>query len=139
MSRLLPSGLLAVALAASGAAAASGEIYRWTDEQGVSHYSDTPPPNQEHVTVKVAVAAQPETDLDPDEPVETPAAPVAPEPKLPTTLSNCETARKNLETFSGEARVVMDRDGDGKPEPLDETQRAAEIARNEELVRIFCE
>lgn len=133
MSRLLSSGLLAAALAVSGAAAASGEIYRWTDEDGVTHYSDTPPPSREHSTVKVAIAPPPTPVAEPKPEVETPKPPVT------TNQSNCETARKNLETFASSARVEMDRDGDGKTEPLDETQRAAEIARNQELVKIYCQ
>jgi hypothetical protein len=135
MSRLLPSGLLAAALVFSGVAAASGEVYRWTDENGVTHYSDTPPPSREHVTVKVATAPRPAAPAEAPAPV----AEAAPKPEVPTARSNCETARKNLETFATSTTVTMDLDGDGQMEPLDETRRAAEIARNQELVRIFCE
>lgn len=134
MSRLLPSGLLAAALALSGAAVASGEIYRWTDDNGVTHYSDTPPVSREHSTFKVASA--------PPVPVPLPATELAAEAtKAPVTTnqSNCETARKNLETFANSTSVTMDRDGDGTAESLDEAQRATEIARNEELVEIYCD
>lgn len=134
MSRLLPSGLLAAALVFSGAVAASGEVYRWTDENGVTHYSDTPPPSREHVTVKVAAAPRPVAPAE-----ATAAVDAAPKPTVPTAQSNCETARKNLETFATSTTVTMDLDGDGKMEPLDETRRATEIARNQELERLFCE
>ena len=136
MSRLLPYGLLAAALAASPIAWASGEVYRWTDENGVRHYSDSPPPGQAHDTVKVASTARSATAATEVEvPVAAGEAPAA----APTPLSNCEVARKNVETFSTAATITMDRDGDGTAEPLDPAQREAELARNLELVRIYCE
>jgi hypothetical protein len=136
MSRLLPYGLLAAALAASPIVSATGEVYRWTDENGVRHYSDSPPPGQAHDTVKVASTAR---SAPPPSAAETPAAAGEMPAAAPTPLSNCEVARKNVETFSSAATITMDRDGDGTAEPLDPAQRDAELARNVELVRIYCE
>lgn len=136
MSRLLPYGLLAAALAASPIVSATGEVYRWTDENGVRHYSDSPPPGQAHDTVKVASTAR---SAPPPSAAETPAAAGETPAAAPTPLSNCEVARKNVETFSSAATITMDRDGDGTAEPLDPAQRDAELARNVELVRIYCE
>jgi Domain of unknown function (DUF4124) len=43
--------VLVFALALLGGAAAAGEIYRWRDSAGTVHFSDTPPPKGEAVSV----------------------------------------------------------------------------------------
>lgn len=140
MNRLVPPALLAAVLCAATAALASGEVYKWTDEKGQVHYSDTPPSGQVHSRVAVrgvrqssASAAAEAAAADADAAAAAPAKPAAPTPQ-----SNCDIARRNLETFAKSSSVVMDSDGDGKPEPLDEATRAAELARNQDLVRIYC-
>lgn len=43
--------VLGIALAV-GAFAADGAIYTWVDKQGVTHYSDTPPPGAKPINIK---------------------------------------------------------------------------------------
>lgn len=56
LRRLLAIGLT---LATAGSAGAQGTIYRWTDDRGVVHFSDTPPRNQRNVETKVMPPAPP--------------------------------------------------------------------------------
>jgi len=45
--------LLLVALAAIGTTSAHAEVYKWIDEDGNVHFTDTPPPNQETEEVRI--------------------------------------------------------------------------------------
>ena len=58
---------LPLLLAASFAAAAAGEIYRWKDSAGQWHYGDQPPADQqaEQVAVRAAPGAGASTPIDP--------------------------------------------------------------------------
>lgn len=47
MKKLLPLLLLALILSLFFTGEASAEIYRWVDENGKTHFSDTPPPDGE--------------------------------------------------------------------------------------------
>ena len=130
--RLLP--LLLLVLGAAAPAAFAADVYKWTDEKGVVHYGDTPPEGSDATRVALREIRPAQEDPAPA------AATPKPEekPVAPTNQSNCDIARRNLETLVKAPRVEMDSDGDGKPEPLSDEQRAAEQARNEDLVRIYC-
>lgn len=132
MNRLVCS-VLCGALSFAPAAFAAERVYKWTDEKGVVHYGDQPPEGVE--SSKVAVkAARGETVEEPAEP-----APAAPAEPRPSPKSNCAMVKENLATFDKADEVEMDRDGDGEPEKLDAEARAAERARQEQLVSIYCQ
>jgi hypothetical protein len=133
MNRLLSLFVCASLGAASLAAAA--DVYKWTDDKGVVHYGDAPPEGFASTRIEVREAPAPTPVA---EPSTAPGAAEAAKTAAATNTSNCDLARRNLEVFGSAAAVTMDRDGDGKPEPLDETQRTEELTRNQELVRIYC-
>jgi hypothetical protein len=130
----LPIVLVALAVA-TPATVFSAEVFKWTDENGVTHYADAPPEDKKYDKINVrgqtTATVTPETEQAPK-----PAATTAPKT---TNQSNCETARKNVETFSTSQGISMDRDGDGTPEPLNEEERAKEMQRNQELVKLYCD
>ncbi len=103
-------GLSAVTLAA--------DLYKWTDEKGVIHYSDTPPPQQSNaarVRVKSGVSDETETVADTDANKAKDAKPTAATADKGT---NCEHARANLNLLQSKYQVA---DSSGKP--LDEKKR----------------
>ena len=119
-----PSSLIALSLIGLllSLAAHAGEMYKWTDAQGRTHYSDKPPPGQlegveQRELPKAADTAKPE-----------------PEPESP----ECQLARKNLTTFQANPVVLMDTDGDGTPERIegDALQRLAERAKQQ--IATYC-
>lgn len=126
--------ILAVAAVLISSAQAANEVYKWTDEKGLVHYTDAPPEGHRYEKLNIGSSGTQAEAPPPvvEKPVEAPKAP------KPVTQSNCEIARGNLDTFANSANVSMDNDGDGKPEALDATQRAKEVARNQELVKIYC-
>jgi Domain of unknown function (DUF4124) len=67
-------------------AAFAATVYKWVDENGVTHYSDQPHENAQKVTV-----AQPQTYKAPKPPPEQPSA--APPPKVPPPYSSCAIAQ----------------------------------------------
>lgn len=110
-------------LAASGAAGAA-TLYQWKDAQGVTHYSESPPPGGKYQARRV--------DSRGGAPAETTSA-------APAESANCLGARKNLDILSKPGKVMTDNDGDGKPDTeLDDTQRAAQKALAEAAVKAYC-
>ncbi len=139
--------LLALCLAASTAAAASGQVYKWTDAQGVVHYSDAPPPTntQPNVqTVHVTGGDRPHAvDGQPDAPADSPT------PAPTTTASNqpagggdarskaCAQAKSNLELLQSKFPVSV-AGADGKPQALDDKARQAQIADANSQIGLYC-
>lgn len=128
--------------------AASGQVYKWTDKQGVTHYSQQPPEDSsfEERRVKARDAKSQET-----------AA------KGPTGAElrkqSCDMAKKNLEILKSTKQVYIQPPPKAeatdastakttggqaapKPEPptiLNAEQRAAELKNAEAQVQLFCE
>jgi len=111
-------------LAASGVAGAA-TLYQWKDAQGVTHYSQSPPPGGKYQARRV--------DRHGDAPVE------ATEAAAPAENANCLSARKNLEILGKPGKVMTDRDGDGKPDAeLDDAQRDAQKGLAEAAIKAYC-
>ncbi len=138
--KLLIAGLAASMLLVANSAHAAKELYRWTDEKGVVHYSDTKPKGTEFERRDVAT--------DPVRPpgAETNAAsaaaaaaatPAAPKPK-PEPSPECLQARSNLETLNTAESVSMDTDGDGVPETLDADARQRAVFSGYALMEKLC-
>lgn len=123
--RAAPTALL-VLLAAAPAAAT--ELYQWKDAKGVTHYSDSPPPEQGQAGVKNRVI-QNRTGT----PAQTATA------ASPAENAQCSGARANLKQLQSAASVGMDSNGDGKADGvLDAQQRAAQVQLAEAQIRVNC-
>ena len=80
-------------------AAFAATVYKWVDENGVTHYSDQPHENAQKVTL-----AQPQTYKAPKLPAEQPSA--AAPPKAPPPYSSCAVAQPaNEDTFPNATSV----------------------------------
>lgn len=119
MRRLLPTLLLLLA-----GHLAAGELYKWTDEKGRTHYSDRPPAE----------------DIQAERRELPPAASVTPVDTAPPSEAEqrCEQARKSLQTLRDNPRVAMDLDGDGTPEELNAAAREAQIGIAERNLQRLC-
>jgi hypothetical protein len=112
-------------LAGACTTALAGKVYQWKDAQGVTHYADSPPPNQQ---VK-------------DRRIDDRGAPVVEGATAGKTVENpqCTTARLNLQVLAGNSRVQQDTDGDGKPDTaLNEDDRANQRGLAEAAVKAYC-
>ena len=120
-ARPLPRiGAMALAFALALPAVA-GELYQWKDANGVTHYSDSPPPagaDYENRTIHDSGAA-------------TMAGGSA--------ESQCTTARANLAKLQGDDPVGADADRDGKPDAeFTAEQRAAQTRLAEAAIQVHC-
>ena len=122
-SRMLP--WLAAGLLAAAMPAAAGEIYQWKDAKGVTHYSDSPPPNQAHKSRAINQKGAPAVSVT--------AKPVA-------ANTDCSNARSNLKILQGKTEVGIDENKDGKPERnLTAQERAHRTRLADAGVKTYCE
>ena len=131
---LLWLGLLSLSCAAS-----AGEIYRWKDAQGVTHYGDRKPDdaNVERVDVRVPPPASPTT---------VPKAGTAPAAADPAVAAEkrkqeramlCERARRNLEVLTHAENVSIR--SEGSSEPMSAERRQLEVDANQRAVVQYCD
>jgi hypothetical protein len=101
----------------------AGKVYQWKDAQGVTHYSDSPPPAQPGVKNRHLKDAAPATQAAAE----------------PAESENCATARKNLTQLKGNGPAGFDADGDGK---LDKEMSAGErtqyVQQTELMLKTYC-
>ena len=107
--------------------AVASDLYKWKDNNGVSHYSENPPTSQTQA-FQAFVIQNPK----PPTSSNTPDKPVSQSPA-------CINARHNLQLLRENSKVMIDNDGDGKSEtPLNAEQRAQQTALAEEAMRASC-
>jgi len=126
MPRLPFLALAALCLLAASVGHA-GEVYQWKDANGVTHYSQTPPPKgsyqQRQITnsgasAALQTAAQAET--------------------APTENPQCTTARANVEALAG-TRPVHEAGEDGQPgRALNDAERASQLELANAAVKAYC-
>jgi len=131
-------------VATTSAFAASGQVYKWTDAQGVVHYSDAPPPTtQSNVqTVRVTGGDRPHDvgAATPSEPTPTQPAPGQNQVAQNTPADHskdCATARSNLELLQSKFQVNVT-DSNGKAVPLDDKARQVQIADMNAQISLYC-
>ena len=128
--------LLLLAVVTMSTNVAAKELYRWTDDKGVTHYSDTKPAG-------VAVETRPVT-ADPVVIVPVEPAPeaakeeVAKSTPAQATPEQCARVAANLVHLANAPEIRVDPDGDGVPEVLDAAGRQAEVDRNNAFVDKYC-
>ncbi|WP_293712265.1 MULTISPECIES: DUF4124 domain-containing protein [unclassified Stenotrophomonas] len=110
----------------ASATASAGNLYKWTDANGVTQYSERPPTGQKYETRRVTSSG-----ASIPEPVATPGA--------ASEDARCLAARQNLQLLNGSGPVMHDTDGDGKPDTqLDDSQRAAQRQLAESMAAVYC-
>ena len=122
-----PAAALVLALALPAALVATGgELYQWKDANGVTHYSDAPPPGQTSYENRSIRNSGGTAD--------------APEKaEAPVESEQCTTARANLALLQGDGKVGTDTDGDGKPDTeLSADQRANEAELAAAAIKVHC-
>jgi len=143
--------LLLYALLGAAALAHAEQVYKWTDAQGITHYSDAPPPTetQNVQTVRVSGGDRPHAvqpaDTTAPAPDTKPPAPAAAQPPPPVSdpgeyrAKNCAAARSNLEALQSKFPVSMP-NKDGKQETItDDKARQAAIADARAQIAQFCQ
>ncbi|KAF1006681.1 MAG: hypothetical protein GAK28_02355 [Luteibacter sp.] len=139
MRRCLVFALLIVATPLAFA-----QAYKWKDAQGVTHFTDAPPPGKtKYETIKTPAsdaapaASQANTQAAPTE-----QADAATKGGTQDTPSNraklCDQLRKNAEILHNEKVVTMD-DGKGGTKQVDDATRQAELKKNQAQTTLYCD
>ncbi|MDR6936459.1 DUF4124 domain-containing protein [Luteibacter sp. 3190] len=101
---------LALGLVGFACAASAQNAYKWTDAQGVTHYSDQPPPaGRAANTIRLQGSSEPRTDGSPSAVATSPSkaqAQALDEADAAARARNCERARQNLTTLASGAMLV---------------------------------
>lgn len=126
---------LAFLIAISSQAIAKQEYFRWTDKNGTTHYSKTPPRdvNSKKVTTRSEVKAEGKRYQDPDLAYEKSQKEVKEERK-----KTCDKEKKRLETLrtSGADIRMIDENGEQKILTKDDIQK--EIKASENFIAQAC-
>ncbi len=145
--------LISILAVCAGAVQASEEIYKWVDEDGVTHYSARPPEGIEYqrMTTEVdrAVARTESTETtESDEQSEQEerrrtgnlpelAEIAAEEPDPELVAERCEQARYNLTWLTERTRISVEGE-DGTMRRLSEEERQSQIQENQAFLDEWC-
>jgi Domain of unknown function (DUF4124) len=102
LGRTLSRALWVTAVAC--AAAASADVYKWTDAEGTLHYTDRPPSAGGHLLAVIAGPRTPDATPPPARPAETaPSAPAAPPPDAATLARLKGAVASDVEAHAAQA------------------------------------
>ncbi|SKB51921.1 protein of unknown function [Luteibacter sp. 22Crub2.1] len=132
---------LVLALLVTACPLALAQAYKWKDAQGVTHYADTPPPNNaryEKVKTSGTVEAPAPAPAAPAKPEAAPPAPgtqVADNPANRARL--CDQLRKNMDVLGKEQVISID-DGKGGSQQLDDAGKKRQIETTQAQMTLYC-
>ena len=147
----LPIAIACAALMASGLAV-SGEIYKWTDEDGNVHYEDRPigKTDMEHVNIMSRNTDNSVVQARVDADREARAAARQAASEAPAEMSKeelraeqqerqekCQTYRAQMQTFLSAPRMYKE-DAAGERQYLDENEIMAARSKVEEQIQEYC-
>jgi hypothetical protein len=140
----MKSRLLLLVLMTVGLSAMAGQVYSWTDANGVKHFSDSPPPANVAKAQKIQVRGQLTTQTASEQPAADDAAKANPGPALAAAAGyspddikrNCEIANTNLVTLG---KQVIPTDDQGTPlDPEAAGKHQAMVDKANQQVKLFC-
>jgi hypothetical protein len=136
---------LALILLVAACPLAFAQAYKWKDAQGVTHYSDSPPPGSagkvEKIQMKGGMNAPASSGSAPaparasTASTPKPGTPVADNPANRAQL--CSQLRKNLDVLQKEAVVSVD-DGKGGATQLDAAGRQRQMETTQAQMTLYC-
>jgi len=137
--------LLVLTCAAAGVTAADKQqVYKWTDANGIVHFSDAPPPsdtkNVESLHLAGGTTTAAAADQPPNAAAGSPAANAAPAAAPANATDDatlCKQSRANLELLQSKTPVGI-AGADGKPQVLDDKARELQIANAKLSISRFC-
>ena len=143
----LAGALSVAALLACFSLFAAPTIYKWTDDDGVVHYSEDPPADVDYQRVSTSVPAtsgSDDSDADsdsgdsgegePDAQADQPEAQQGPDPEV--VAERCEQARSNLQLLQENTRLMTnDR---GSERRLTREERQERIDNLQEFIDEWC-
>ncbi|CAH0243242.1 hypothetical protein SRABI70_02776 [Pseudomonas sp. Bi70] len=148
MRRMILTSSLLLALSAS---AHAGQIYKWVDAQGVTHFGEQPPQGQQSTTVNPSAAPPPATTTE-SKPTPPPTFDSIADPEQAAADAKvkkevaaqeaerkkyCETQRNNLAQLENNPRVRVEEGGEMRR--LGEDERQKRIADSKQAIKENCQ
>jgi hypothetical protein len=141
MRSLVVASAIGLSLACIAGFASAQQIYKWKDANGVTHFSQTPPPSSGTPFTKMHLTSEPDVSSNPPpasagaentEPGSAAAPRNAPaSSSQPDTAANraelCKQLSSNISLLQGKQPVVTDGSG-GKQEVMSDNAREAQLA-----------
>jgi len=127
----------------------AGVIYTWVDENGVTHYSQQPPEQEQSKAQQLY-----SEDIEPGKvgyiaPVKKEAPPEMSEPEKSAALIKaqdakqaeaiCENAKHNLNVLTTHTKLTRQAEGNKEPVAMTEEERQAAISENQQRIKLFCD
>jgi hypothetical protein len=132
---------LAVLLVAAPAISSAASVYKWTDEDGVTHFGDRQPTGQQSESVSIRTGKPSENSRQSPqaqvkaledqeaEQAERKQESAVEEARRKQREANCETARSNLSILQRNSRIRVEEDGEQRylsPEEIEEQRKKFE-------------
>lgn len=142
MRNVLKIALVLASMTLATTVLAQNTVYKWTDERGVTQYTQTPPSGtRNYEAVRMGSSGQqrssePTQDADAGQ-----AQAAATAPQTPADQERqeyCDSARRNLAALESDVGVHLEAADGGEPTPLDAQQRAEQIEIAQRQVTLFC-
>lgn len=146
MRRMIITSSLLLAISAT---AMAGQVYKWVDAQGVTHFSAQPPQGQEATTINTALPAPKPAPAEATETAPTFESIANPEQaaidakvkqdvatKEAERKKYCEEVRTNLAQLQNNPRLRMEVEGEVRR--LSEDERQARIAETQKSITDNC-
>lgn len=143
MRRMILTTSLALALSTT---AMAGQVYKWVDAQGVTHFSEQPPQGQAATTINKAAPPPPSTEpkavptfkdiADPEQAAADAKVKKEVAEQDAQRVKYCETQRNNLAQLENNPRVRVE-DG-GEMRRLGEGERQQRIADSKKAITENC-
>lgn len=145
MKRTVALVALACITAAASAADSKQQVYKWTDVNGVVHFTDTPPPKETpnvqsmhligSVQAPTEPAAAPAEAKPADDKTAKPVAATA--GSADQRAKDCEQAKRNLQLLQSKY-PVSEIGSDGKVKAIDDKDRESRIAGVNDRIAQLC-
>ena len=126
---------------------AQAEIYTWTDEQGVKHFSQVPPRGESAQAFDSDYPDRTESDQRPHETATEPAGRSGKEPKpgeaapdMPAEVAqwHCQQARERLDKLENSPDRLVAKNEDGEYQPISEERRQKMLEEERQRVERYC-
>uniref|UniRef100_Q0HS50 DUF4124 domain-containing protein n=1 Tax=Shewanella sp. (strain MR-7) TaxID=60481 RepID=Q0HS50_SHESR len=127
----------------------AGVIYTWVDENGVTHYSQQPPEQEQPKTQqlysediepgKIGYIAPAKKDAPPEMSESEKSAALIKEKDAKQAETICENAKHNLDVLTTHTKLTRQEEGNKEPVAMTEEERQAAISENQQRIKLFCD
>ncbi|MFV0595050.1 DUF4124 domain-containing protein [Shewanella sp.] len=127
----------------------AGVIYTWVDENGVTHYSQQPPTQEQQKAQqlysedlepgKIGYIAPAKKEAPPEMSESEKSAALIKEKDAKQAEAICENAKHNLDVLTTHTKLTRQQEGNKEPVAMTEEERQTAINENQQRIKLFCD